>query len=120
MSDMSVSPPGTEIQSPAGINLHPDPPSAVRISKRAGVIGILILTVVVGLVLLGMYARQRRQMALTQRAVEDQRPSPATSAEKDLVSKMAPATPGDDIGRNVRRCKREKMLKEAALRATIL
>lgn len=97
MSDMSVSPPGTEIQSPSGINLHPDPPSAVRISKRAGVVGILILTVVVGLVLLGMYARQRRQMALTQRAVEDQRPSPATSAEKDLVSKIAPATPGDDI-----------------------
>jgi type IV secretion system protein TrbI len=97
MSDMSVSPPGTEIQSPSGINLHPDPPSAVRISKRAGVVGILILTVVVGLVLLGMYARQRRQMALTQRAVEDQRPSPATSAEKDLVSKIAPAAPGDDI-----------------------
>ena len=97
MSDMSVSPPGTEIQSPSGINLHPDPPSAVRISKRAGVVGILILTVVVGLVLLGMYARQRRQMALTQRAVEDQRPSPATSAEKDLVSKIAPAAPGEDI-----------------------
>jgi len=97
MSDMSVSPPGTEIQSPSGINLHPDPPSAVRISKRAGVVGILILTVVVGLVLLGMYARQRRQMALTQRAVEDQRPSPATSAEKDLVSKIAPASPGEDI-----------------------
>jgi type IV secretion system protein TrbI len=97
MSDMSVSPPGTEIQSPSGLNLHPDPPSAVRISKRAGVVGILILTVVVGLVLLGMYARQRRQMALTQRAVEDQRPSPATSAEKELVSKIAPATPGDDV-----------------------
>lgn len=97
MSDMSVSPPGTEIQSPSGINLHPDPPSAVRISKRAGVVGILILTVVVGLVLLGMYARQCRQMALTQRAVEDQRPSPATSAEKDLVSKIAPAAPGEDI-----------------------
>jgi type IV secretion system protein TrbI len=97
MSDMSVSPPGTEIQSPSGINLHPDPPSAVRISKRAGVVGILILTVVVGLVLLGMYARQRRQVALTQRAVEDQRPSPATSAEKDLVSKIAPGTPGEDI-----------------------
>ena len=97
MSDMSVSPAGTEIQSPSGINLHPDPPSAVRISKRAGVVGILILTVVVGLVLLGMYARQRRQMALTQRAVEDQRPSPATSAEKDLVSKIAPATPGEDV-----------------------
>jgi len=95
MSDMQAASLGTEIQSPSGINLHPDPPSAVRISKRAGAVGLIALTVIVGLVLLGMYARQRRQMALTQRAVEDQRPSPATSAEKDLVSKIAPGEDGD-------------------------
>jgi type IV secretion system protein VirB10 len=101
MSDMQAASPGTEIQSPSGINLHPDPPSAVRISKRAGAAGLIALTVVVGLVLLGMYARQQRQMAMTQRAVEDQRPTPATTAEKDLVSKIAPGSAdGDGDGKN--------------------
>ena len=97
MTDAQTQSSVTEIQSPSGIDLHPDPPSAVQISKRAGFVGLAALTVVVALVLLGMYARQRRQMVLTQRAVEDQRPNPATSAERDLVSKIAPAVPGEDI-----------------------
>ena len=97
MTGLQQSAASTEIQSPSGIDLHPDPPSAVRISKRAGLTGLVVLTLVVGLVLLGMYARQRRQMALSQRAVEDQRPDPATTAERDLVSKIAPAVPGDDL-----------------------
>jgi type IV secretion system protein TrbI len=87
----------TDIQSPSGIDLHPDPPSVVRISKRAGMVGLAILTAVAALVLLGMYARQRRQTALAQRAVEEQRPNPATTAARDLVSKIAPAIPGEDI-----------------------
>jgi type IV secretion system protein VirB10 len=59
--------------------------------------GVVVLTGVVALVLLGMYARQRRQSALVQRAAEEQRPNPATTAEHDLVSKIAPAIPGEDV-----------------------
>jgi type IV secretory pathway VirB10-like protein len=97
MSEMQQPISATEIQSPSGINLHPDPPSAVRISKKAGVAGLAVLTFVAALVLLGMYARQRRQVALSQRVVEEQRPNPATTAARDLVSKIAPAIPGDDL-----------------------
>jgi hypothetical protein len=46
----------TEIQSPSGIDLHPDPPATVRISKRAGLVALLALASVVGLILLGMYS----------------------------------------------------------------
>jgi type IV secretion system protein TrbI len=60
-------------------------------------VGLAVLTAVAALVLLGMYARQRRQIALAQRAVEEQRPNPATTAARDLVSKIAPAVPGEDI-----------------------
>jgi type IV secretion system protein VirB10 len=97
MTDDHVPESPTEIQSPSGIDLHPDPPSAVRISKRAGMFGLAVLTAVVALVLLGMYVRQQRQAALGQRAEEEQRPNPATTAARDLVSKIAPAVPGNDI-----------------------
>jgi type IV secretion system protein VirB10 len=98
MRELQQSVSGTEIQSPSGIDLDPDPPSAVRISKKAGLVGLTVLMLVVALVLLGMYARQRRQITVSQRAVEEQRPNPATAAERDLVSKIAPSIPDDDVG----------------------
>jgi len=97
MTDSQPFTSSTEIQSPSGIDLHPDPPSAVRISKRAGMVGLTVLVAVVALVLLGMYARQRRQAALAQGLAEEQRPNPATNAERDLVAKIAPAIPGGDV-----------------------
>ena len=88
----------TEIQSPSGIDLHPDPPATVRISKRAGLIALLVLAGVVALILLGMYSRQRRQVEMSQRAVEDQKPTAATPAGKQLVSEIAPAISGEPFG----------------------
>ena len=81
----------TKIASPSGIDLAPEPPSAVRISKRAGLVVLLVLAAVVALILLGMYARQRRQMELNTRSVEEQKPIAAVPAEKELVSEIAPA-----------------------------
>ena len=88
----------TEIQSPSGIDLHPDPPATVRISKRAGLVALLALASVVGLILLGMYSRQRRQVEMSRRAVEEQKPTAAMPAEKQLVSEIAPAVAGDPSG----------------------
>jgi type IV secretion system protein VirB10 len=88
----------TKIASPSGIDLAPEPPSAVRISKRAGLVGLLVLAAVVALILLGMYARQRRQMELNTRSVEEQKPIAAVPAEKELVSEIAPAVAGEPFG----------------------
>src|SRR5207253_7160227 len=85
----------TEIQSPSGIDLHPDPPATVRISKRAGLVALLALASVVGLILLGMYSRQRRQVEMSRRAVEEQKRTAAMPAEKQLVSEIAPAIAGE-------------------------
>ena len=88
----------TEIQSPSGIDLHPDPPATVRISKRAGLVALLALAGVVALILLGMYSRQRRQVEMSRRAVEEQKPTAAMPAEKQLVSEIAPAIAGEPFG----------------------
>ena len=76
----------TDIQSPSGIDLHPDPPMTVRISKRAGLAALFVLAGVAGLILLGMYGRQVRQAEMSRRAVEEQKPTAAMPAEKQLVS----------------------------------
>ena len=46
-----------DIDSPSGIDLRPDPPNAVRLSKRAGIIALVIVTVVIGLVGYGIATR---------------------------------------------------------------
>ena len=88
----------TDIQSPSGIDLHPDPPSTVRISKRAGLVALFVLAGVAGLNLLGMYGRQVRQAEMNRRAVEEQKPTAAMPAEKQLVSEIAPAVSGELFG----------------------
>ena len=88
----------TEIQSPSGIDLHPDPPMTVRISKRAGLVALFVLAGVAGLILLGMYGRQVRQAEMSRRAVEEQKPTAAMPAEKQLVSEIAPAISGELFG----------------------
>jgi type IV secretion system protein TrbI len=91
----------TRFESPSGIDLAPEPPSAVRISKRAGIVGLVILAGVVALVIAGMYTRHQRQVELSRQSVEEQKPTPAMPAEKELVSEIAPDTirepfaPGD-------------------------
>jgi type IV secretion system protein TrbI len=91
----------TRFESPTGIDLAPEPPSAVRISKRAGIVGLLVLVGVVALVITGMYTRHQRQVELSRQSIEEQKPTAAMPAEKELVSEIAPDTihepfaPGD-------------------------
>jgi type IV secretion system protein TrbI len=91
----------TRFESPSGIDLAPEPPSAVRISKRAGMVGLLVLLGVVTLVIGGMYTRHQRQVELSRQSIEEQKPTAAMPAEKELVSEIAPDTmhelvaPGD-------------------------
>ena len=53
-----------DIDSPSGIDLRPDPPNAVRLSKRAGIIALVIVTAVIGLVGYGIATRRQRTAAI--------------------------------------------------------
>jgi type IV secretory pathway VirB10-like protein len=106
----------TQIESPSGIDLAPEPPPAVRISKRAGLVAVLALAGVVALVLLGMYARHEKQMELSRRSVEEQKPTAAMPAEKELVSEIAPATAGEPFGSSESRAADSRNPKSSASR----
>ena len=57
-----------DIDSPTGIDLRPDPPRAVRLSKRAGVIALVVVTIVVGLVGYGIASRRQRTASAAERS----------------------------------------------------
>lgn len=65
-----------DIDSPSGIDLRPEPPNPVRLSKRAGIIGVVIVTIVFGLVGYGIATRRQRTAA----AIERSDPSKLTAA----------------------------------------
>jgi type IV secretion system protein TrbI len=96
------------------MDLAPEPPTAVRISKRAGLAALLALAGVVALVLLGMYARHERQTELSRRSVEEPKPTAAMPAEKELVSEIAPATVGEPFASSASRAAGSRNPKSGA------
>ena len=73
------------IEAPAGIDLHPKPPKAVRLSKMAG-----LAFVVVGLGLLaafayGGYRRQQREQVAAREAGLPSSVAPATTAGNEFI-----------------------------------
>ncbi|MBX7135091.1 MAG: hypothetical protein K1X67_20690 [Fimbriimonadaceae bacterium] len=67
-----------DIHSPSGIDLYPEPPNPVRLSRRAGIIGLVIVTAVVALVGYGIATRRQRTAA----AIERSDPSKLTAASE--------------------------------------
>jgi type IV secretion system protein TrbI len=49
-----------EIESPTGLDLHPQPPSPVRLSKRAGILALVVVFAVAALVGYGIVTRSNR------------------------------------------------------------
>lgn len=49
-----------EIESPSGLDLHPQPPSPVRLSKRAGILVLVVVFAVAALVGYGIVTRSNR------------------------------------------------------------
>jgi hypothetical protein len=50
-----------DIQSPTGLDLYPTPPRPVRLSKRAGILFVLIVGAVLALLGYGIYTRRQMQ-----------------------------------------------------------
>ena len=81
-----------EIVSPTGIDLDPDPPHAVRISKRAGLVVLLVVAVVIALIGFGVLTRNQRSLRIGFQFDEVKGITAATDAGK-VVSAQVPARP---------------------------
>lgn len=53
-----------KIESPTGIELDPEPPSAVRLSKRAGILALAVVGVVAALIGYGIITRKDRAISM--------------------------------------------------------
>ena len=78
------------MESPSGLELHPDPPTTVRISKKVGVAVLGVVVVVGVLVVYGLYAR-REQQQVAETKNEEKHPESARSIGDQLVKELAPA-----------------------------
>ena len=76
-----------DIDSPTGIDLRPDPPNPVRLSKRAGLIALVVVTAVVGLVGYGIATRRQRSAAAIERA-DPTRLTAASDAGKVIAAEV--------------------------------
>jgi type IV secretory pathway VirB10-like protein len=78
-----------QMESPSGLELHPDPPPTARISKKVGV-AVLCIVIFVGiLVVYGLYAR-REQQQVEQTQNEEKHPESARQIGNQLVKELAP------------------------------
>ncbi|MFN7611375.1 MAG: TrbI/VirB10 family protein [bacterium] len=84
--------PVKDIDSPSGIDLNPEPPSPVRLSKRAGVVALFVVFVVVALIGYGIYTRGQKQFQVGFQPDESRGITAATDAGK-LVAAQVPNRP---------------------------
>lgn len=76
-----------EIESPSGIDLEPDPPTAVRLSKRAGILAMVVVAVVVAMIGYGVITRKQRAISMVK--LDDSKSlTAATEAGKAVSSKV--------------------------------
>ena len=85
-----------DIDSPSGIDLRPEPPNPVRLSKRAGLIALVVVTAVVGLVGYGIATRRQRTAA----AIGTGRSNEAHSCQRRRKSDRGRDPGEDDYCRN--------------------
>jgi type IV secretory pathway VirB10-like protein len=77
------------MESPSGLDLHPDPPATARISKKVGVAVLGVVVFVGVLVVYGLYARQEQQQ-VAQAMNEEKHPESAQQVGDQLVKELAP------------------------------
>ncbi len=77
------------MESPSGLDLHPEPPPTARISKKVGVAVLGVVLFVGVLVVYGLYAR-REQQQVAQAMNEEKHPESARRIGDQLVKELAP------------------------------
>src|SRR5262249_27462342 len=74
-----------EIDAPNGIDLYPDPPEAVRVSKRAGLVGLAVLCGLASLFGFSVYHRTNRTTAASFAKEDSKKVTPATKAAQEIT-----------------------------------
>ena len=77
------------MESPSGLELHPDPPPTARISKKVGLAALGVVLFVGVLVVYGLSAR-REQQQVAQAMNEEKHPESARRIGDQLVKELAP------------------------------
>jgi type IV secretion system protein VirB10 len=77
------------MESPSGLELHPEPPPTARISKKVGMAVLGVVVVVGTLVVYGLYSR-REQQQVAQSKNEEKHPESARRIGDQLVKELAP------------------------------
>ena len=80
-------PPVKEIESPTGLDLYPEPPGAVRLSKRAGIFGLTIVATVVAMIGYGVITRKQRALQMV-RLDDTKNLTAATDAGKVVAAQV--------------------------------
>ncbi len=78
----------TPLQSPKGLQLHPEARRPMRVSKRAGILGLIVIAAVLILIIFGAYRRRAQQEATTT-AERDSKTSSALGAGQILKADLA-------------------------------
>lgn len=78
--------PSNEIESPTGLDLNPRPPSPVRLSKRAGILALVVVFIVAGLIGYGIRTRSQRSLQVGYQPDETKGLTAATDAGKAVAS----------------------------------
>ncbi len=85
----SPSPKASFEDAPSGLDLNPRPPRPVRVSKRAGLLLLLLCAAILGLFAYGGFKRQQRQVAALAEGGTSRNAGPATAAG-DEIAKAVP------------------------------
>jgi type IV secretion system protein VirB10 len=88
--DNSTVPPLREIDGPTGIDLYPDPPETVRVSKRAGLLVLILLCGLASVFGWGIYRRANQDVAAPFSREDSRKVVPATTAAQE-ITKQIPA-----------------------------
>jgi type IV secretory pathway VirB10-like protein len=80
--------PAQSMEGPSGIELHPTPPDPARLSKRAGVLFLVVVCAVFGLVVFGIYERGQQRFGTDPYRQDTRHMTAATDAGKQIASQV--------------------------------
>jgi type IV secretion system protein VirB10 len=80
--------PATSMEGPSGVDLNPAPPDPTRLSKRAGLLFLLVIFIVFGLIVFGIYRRGQRHLSTDTHRQETRNMTAATDAGRQIASRV--------------------------------
>jgi type IV secretion system protein VirB10 len=73
------------MDSPSGIDIRPEPPTAVRVKRIVGILAFVAVGVIVVMIIYGVYSRHQRQVQAFAMGDGDRKAVPATLASQEFI-----------------------------------